>query len=530
MKLHKSLCGLFLAALTVCCLFGCQKSEEAQNGGTLTLSFTSNPDNLNPIVCCDSSAMPIFDLVFNTLLKLDEHLEPIPELAESWEVSEDGLIWLFQIRRGVLFHDGEELTAEDVAFTFSSIVDPKNQSPFASSYSMVESFQTQGKYMFKVVLKEPFVPLPALLYDISIVPADIFEEGNMDPAEFGGKPVGTGPFQFVDWREQEIELAANRKYFDGEPRLQKVIFNFYPDKNAAWSALMRAETDLVLDLSQDDYDVIKDDARFITYTYDSYYYYTMLFNLEDPLFSNRMVRTALDIAIDRRDLIESVLEGRGIQTTGPFFPGSWPYNSEIKPREYDPSSAIEILNDLGWYDYDGDRILEKAGEELRIDLLVDKGDLAKEHLAQRISWQLARIGVRTTVKLLDRKELFDEKLSPGKFQAVLLQFNAWVDPVKYFPRFWHSCNVGLMNFSRYQNPEVDRLIEMDRGVINPDERRHIYNRIHRLIFDDTPAVFLFFKQKLVGVSSRFGGVILSPLTFLASIKDWYQIKSKQERR
>jgi peptide/nickel transport system substrate-binding protein len=285
-----------------------------------------------------------------------------------------------------------------------------------------------------------------------------------------------------------------------------------------------------MDLSFEDRKIMENDPRFKTYHYLGVFYFTILFNLQDPLFADERLREALDLAVDRQEIISDALHGWAEETTGPFRPNTWPYNPEVTNSNYDPEKASAILSQLGWQDTDGDLILDREGQELGFAILADRGDLLKESVIQRIKWQLFKVGIRIEVEFLDQKELFQERLFPGRFQAALLQFNASIDPDKYTSFFWHSSRIGSWNFGSYRNPQVDRLIDLGRVTQDFEERRDIYHRIHALIAHDRPASFLFVRRIYFGISSRFEGIHPSPEIFYRSIKDWRMIKNKRERR
>ncbi len=521
--------GILISILAASFLFpGCRKAQSLY-GGTLVLSTFDEPAGFNPLFYFDTVSPNIGSLIFNTLVNIDEQLKYVPELAESWQVSEDGKTWDFTLRQGVKFHDGEELSAEDVVFTFRSLLDPANESPIASFYSILDQVEAMGPYRVRFRLKEPYSSFPYLLL-LEIIPAHLFFSGSTTSADFGRNPIGTGPFRFESWQAGGIVLSANLDYFEGRPFLDRVIVQSYPDRSQAWSALMQGEVDVVLDLDIEDYKILERDNRFQTYSYLEIFYHTLLFNLRDPLFAEPRIRRAVDLAINRKDLISGAINGWAVETTGPFRPGTWPYNPEVPKARYDPAQAVRILASLGWMDTDGDLILERGGEELAFTILADRGDLLKEAVARRIKWQLFQIGIRAEVELVDPEELFEERLFPGRFQAVLLQFNAGVDPDKFITYFWHSENIGSSNLAAYANPEVDNLIEVGRTSLDFEDREGIYRRIHSLIARDRPAVFLYVRKIFFATSARFDGINAAPELFYQSIKDWHINKSQQERR
>ena len=520
--------GILISILAASFLFPGCREEQSPYGGTLVLPTLDEPDGLNPLFYLDTVSPNIGSLIFNTLVNIDEQLEYVPELAESWQVSEDGRTWDFHLHEGVDFHDGEELSAEDVVFTFQSMLDPATESPLARHYSILEGVEAIGSRQVRFHLKAAYSPFLNLLI-LEIIPAHLFT-GSTTPEAFARNPVGTGPFLFESWDKGRVVLSANLDYFQGRPYLDRVIVEQYPDRSAAWSALMRGEVDVVTDLDLEDYRVLENDPRFGTYSYLEVFYHTLLFNLQDPLFSNPDIRRAVDLAVDRQDLIGEALDGWAVETTGPFRPGTWPYNPEIPGSRYDPAQAARILAGLGWEDTDGDLILERGGEELAFTILADRGDLLKEAAARRIKWQLFQVGIRVEVVLLFTAELFEERLFPGDFQAVLLQFNAGVDPDKFTRLFWNSENFGSSNLGFYRNPEVDRLIDSGRTSLDFEERKRLYRRIHTLIVRDRPAVFLYVRKIFFATSNKFDGINAAPELFYQSIKDWHIKESQKERR
>jgi peptide/nickel transport system substrate-binding protein len=517
-----------LLSLVNITLTGC-RDEQSRYGGTVVLSTFEEPSGFNPLFYLDTLSPNIGSLIFNTLVNINEQLEYVPELAESWEVSEDGRTWDFELRQDVEFHDGEKLDAEDAVFTFRTMLDPATESPLRVHYSIVENVEAVGDRRVRFHLGEPYSPFPYLLL-LEIMPSHVFTEGGTRFEEFARNPVGTGPFRLERWEQDRIVLSANEEYFEGRPYLDRVIVRWYADQSQAWSALMRGEADVVMDLELEDYRVLHKDPRFITYTYADVFYHTLLFNLRDPLFSNAELRRAIDLAVDREDLIHNALNGWGVETTGPFRPGTWPYEPEVPDARYDPAEASRILAGLGWRDSDGDSILEKDGEELAFTILADRGDLLKEAVARRIKWQLFRVGIRAEIELLPPTELFEQRLFPGDFQAVLLQFNAGVDPDKFLTYFWHSENIGTSNLGSYRNAEVDRLIGAGRTSLDFEERKQVYRRIHALMAQDRPALFLHVRKVLFATSARLEGINAAPELFYPSVKDWYINPSHEERR
>ncbi len=502
-----------LVLFTTCFLFGCSKESDGY-GGEVTIPVLNRIEGLHPLKdrSVENAAQ---QLIFNGLVDINESLEPSPSLAESWVVSDDGLYWDFSLRKDVRFHDGEPFTSDDVVFTLEEILNNPDEYSMSPLFGNIASVSAVDEHAVRITLTAPYAPLLQLLM-VEILPSHILQGGEAE--DFGRNPVGTGPFKFSSWDGDTITLAANDKYFEGRPYLDNVVLKHLPDKTAAWSELMQGKVSIVTDLDPEDYAVIDGDPRFTTYSYLDFFYYTVLLNNQDPLFGDRDIRRAISFGIDRKKLIEETLSGWGDTTTGPFIPGTWPYDENVTGG-YDPEKAVDLLDQAGWSDTDGDGLLDLAGEKLAFELLIDEGDVLKEGVAQSIKWQLFRIGIQVDVAYLDIQLLLRERLSPGNYQAAVLQFSAG-DPDSFTYLFWHSSRIGASNLARYSNPEVDRLIELGQTESDMAKRRAVYRGIHRLMAADTPSVFLFVRRIYMGATSRVEGFKAQPQLFFSSARDW----------
>jgi ABC-type transport system substrate-binding protein len=288
-------------------------------GGTVTIGHSSKPDIINPILTSDTISVDLMNLIFSSLVKFDGAQRPVPDLAKSWEVSKDGLVWTFFMRDGVEFHDGHPLTAQDVEFTYRSIMDRKNMSPMIERCGLVDRIETEGDYIFRVVLKHPFAPLIHRL-NREIVPKHLLENADLHNTPFNRHPVGSGPFKLVDWAEDDtITLDANREYFQkGRPILDSLIFKAYPDRKAALQAITRGRMDIALNLAASDLLFVSRRRPFRIYPALGASYYAIIFNLRDPIFRDIRARMALDYAIDRESMIKNQLKGYSRICTGPF--------------------------------------------------------------------------------------------------------------------------------------------------------------------------------------------------------------------
>ncbi len=331
-------------------------------------------------------AAAIANFFTDGLITFNAAKEVVPDLAESWDVSPDGLTWTFHLRKGVKFSDGTEMTADDVQFTYEQGTSPKYGNPYSDFLQVVRGFKAEGKYTFKVFSKSPYGALPTIM-SRPIVPKHCFLNEATEK-EYDKHRVGTGPFKLTEWRSGQLTFDANLDYFLGRPHLDRVVFKLFPDNKVAWASLLRGEADYVPEIDYEDYAVIKDDPRFSAYGYLDDFCCSLFFNNKDPLLSNRKIRQAISMAIDRKDLIDKVLQGGGLAANGPFKPGTWPYNPDPALQAYNPALAMKIFADLGWKNKNNEWVLEQSGQELKFKVAIFSGSSSEEMTAKRLQWQL----------------------------------------------------------------------------------------------------------------------------------------------
>jgi peptide/nickel transport system substrate-binding protein len=515
--------GLFLFSvffLTPILAYG----QEPARGGPVYCSYPSEPKNFNPDVRSQDASEFFSTLLFNALIKFNDRMEAVPDLAQSWETSPDGLEWKFHLRRNVLFHDGTELTASDVVETYKRFFGKRENLPSPAFERILKGYAAADRYTFVISLAEPYGPLLNLLGQ-SILPARLLQDERYMANDFNEHPIGTGPFRFEKRVPGEITFTVFDGYFEGKPRLGSVVFRLNPDNKKAWVSLMQGNLDVVRSLDYQEYAVTSRDPRFKTYQSAEPLCYSLLFNLKDPLLSQKEIRQAIAYAVDRDDIVEKSLSiGGGIAATGPFIPGNWPYNPNPSIQRFDLQRSREILAGLGWKDTDMDWILEKGNEKLAITILIDQGDAVKETAAKRLQWQLLQSGIRVDIEVVPLNEFLSKRVLPGKFQAILIQLNSAGDPDIAMSAFWHSSSIGALNISSYKNAEVDGLIEEGRRTSDQTKRTEIYRKLHKLIADDAPAVFLFYKSRFSAISVRIGGINPNAnLLKLTPSSQWYII-------
>ena len=494
-------------------------------GGTVAVGHSSKPDIINPILTSETISVDIMNLIFSSLVKFDVTQRPVPDLAQSWEVSSDGLVWTFSLRDDVKFHDGHPLTAHDVEFTYRAIMDPKNMSPMEERYGLIDKIETEGDYVFKATLKHPLAPLLSRLA-WPIAPRHLLENTDLRNTSFNRHPVGSGPFKLTEWmKDDTIVLDANREFFHKDrPVLDRLIFKAYPDRQTALRAITRGDMDIALDLTSSDLLSVSRRGAFRVYSAPGASYYAIIFNLEDPIFKDIKVRKALDHALDKNSIIANQLKGHSKICTGPFGVNSWAYNPQFQPNPYDTNRAEELLAQAGWRDTDNDGLLDKDGKPFKFVLTVPNLSDGLRRIALAIKAQFMKIGVKVELVNAD-----DTKLYNTQFQAILSMIITGADP-DYVHRSWHSESTD-MNLASYKNRFVDELLEKGRQTMDQEKRKAIYHKLHAAIHDDYPAIFLASGCEFIGSRYRFRDTkFSSPIHFLTTMKDWQIVSGQKENK
>lgn len=490
-------------------------------GGTLVWGTRNRPTIINPILTTYSVSSALMDVIFNALVRVDSEGKIVPDLAQRWDISEDGLIYTFYLRKGVLFHDGVELTAEDVKFTYDKIIEPETQSPYKSYFQLVKDFRVINPYAFRVVLKKPCF---YFIYRLTrkIAPKHLLENRDLKNTPFNFHPIGTGPFKFKQWKDDEIILEFNPDYYESRPYLDKVVIKTYPDSREVWNALLRGEVGYATFIEQEDYEFIKKDDSFKSFSIPCDYYYAVFYDLDDALLMDKRIREAIAFAVDRKRLIEEVAFGYGVDCFGPFYPESIGFNASVAPIEYNPQKAIDLLARAGWKQKNNHGILEKRGRELEIKVLVDaRSDIYKK-IIMFVRQELQKIGVKIKVKFYNHWDnLTKEFLIENKPQAHLKIFLA--KDIRDVEEHWLSKKPKRFNkLWIYENKKVDELFELGKITQDKEERKKIYQAMHKIIYEDQPACFLYFPFVFHAVSRKFEGVDEFFTLYMPhyTMKDW----------
>lgn len=534
----KTVCRFFLClVLGLFCLSGCgggtpsggggegkKLSEEPAFGDLLIEGSIGDASNLIPLLSSDATSHGVAGLVFNGLVKYDRNLNLTGDLAESWDISRDGLEITFHLRKNIRWHDGAPFTSADVLYTYRVTVDPSTPTAYAGDFLNVKTAEAPDPYTFRVTYGKPFAPALAS-WGAAILPRHLLEGKDITKSPLGRHPVGTGPFRFHEWvTGEKIVLDYNPDYFEGRPYLDGYILRIIPDLSTMFLEL-RAEGIDEMNLTPLQYRRQTDNAlfrkKYNKYRYSSFSYTYLGYNLKNPLFRDRRVRQAISYAVNKDEIIEGVLLGLGQEATGPFKPGSWAYNPRVKRYPFDPERSKALLAEAGWRDTDGDGKIDREGKPFVFEILTNQGNEVRAKCAEIIQRRLSAVGMEVKIRVVEWAAFINDFINKGRFDATLLGWTVTLDPDPY--DVWHSSKTkpGELNFISYVNPEVDELLEKGRGTFNQEERKRCYDRFQEILAEDQPYTFLFVPDALPAISSRIRGIDPAPIGIGYNIIRWY---------
>ena len=506
-------------------------SDEPAYGDTLIEGTIGEPSILIPMLAGDSASHNIAGLVYNGLVKYDTDLSVIGDLAESWDISKDGLVITFHLRKGVKWADGVEFTADDVMFGYKTIIDEKTPTAYSEDFRQVKKAEVLDRFTFRVTYEKPFAPALTTWGSLIILPKHLLEGKDITKTDFARNPIGLGPYKLSKWvPDQELILGSYKDYFEGRPYIDRYIYKRIPDPATMFLMLRAGEIDMMgltplQYTKQTETDYFR--KNFNKYRYPAFQYTHMAFNLKHPWFKDRRVRQAIAYAIDKSELVDVVLFGLGSPATGPYVPNTWPYNPEVKKYDYNPENARQLLKEAGWEDTDGDGLLDKGGRPFKFTVFTNTGNKLRENTATIIQWKLAQIGIKMEIRKLEWSTFINQFIDKKRFEAVILGWSISLDPDQY--DIWHSSKTREkeLNFISYSNPEVDELLEKGRRTFDINERKKAYFRIQEILAEEVPYIFLYVPDATVIISARVRGIKPSPIGISYNLPRWYVPKGLQ---
>jgi len=513
-----------------------RKTARPAHGDTLIEALLGDIQGLIPNITSDSASHTIGDLIYSGLVKRDGSLRLVGDLAESWTVSRDCRNMTFQLRKDVKWHDGRPFTADDVVFTYQAMVNPKTPTAYKEDFKAVESIEAVDAHTVRVRYARPYAKA-LQSWSTNMLPRHLLEsyvaEGRLREAPQNREsPVGTGPYRFKEWRTGEkVVLTANQDYYETGPYLSRLVYRIIPSQATIFLELKAKAIDSSGTLTalqykrQTDYPAFRRAYQKFRYPSSAYTYFG--FNLKDPRFADKRVRQAFAYAISKQELIEGVRLGLGREATGPYKPGTWVYNPNVKRYPHDLERARQLLAEAGWREKNGDGLLVKDGKPFTFTLMTNQGNDERKKIAELIQASLRELGVGVDIRILEWASFIKEYIKKRRFEAIVLGWGIGLDPDQY--EIWHSSKTGPddLNHISYANPEVDEMLERGRSSCLEDERKKYYDRLQEILAEDQPVVFLYFPDALPVVSTRVYGVVETPNGIGFNFTEWFVPRSLQ---
>ncbi|MFH0732414.1 MAG: peptide-binding protein [Candidatus Omnitrophota bacterium] len=520
-KLTKYKLPIILAAF----LFsGCGFQGEYPAASYIVTASIGDARSLIPMLATDTASAEICSVVYNGLVKYDKDINLVGDLAQSWEILDEGVRIIFHLRKDVKWHDGVGFSAKDVEFTYKKLIDPQVKTAYGGDFQKIKQLNIIDDYTVEVIYNEPHAPAISS-WGMPIIAYHLLKDEDLNTSKHARAPVGTGPYKFRKWiTGEKIELVSNSDYFEGSPRIDNYIYRIIPDNAGMFLELQAGGVD-IMDLTPLQYKRQTDTPffknNFNKYKYASFGYTYLGYNLKNEKFKDLRVRQALDFAVDKNELIDGVLLGLGRIDTGPFVPESWAYNPGVRPRPFDPEKAKELLKEAGWQDTDNDSCLDKDGQAFEFTIMVNQGNDSRAQAAQIIQKRLAQIGVKVKIKTVEWSVMITEFINKRRFEAVLMGWGLAREPDCF--DIWHSSKTkeGEFNFISYNNPEVDELLVKGRRIFDKPERAKIYHRVHEILYDEQPYMFLWIADSLPIVNKRIKGIEAAPAGIYHDFIHWY---------
>lgn len=519
-----------------------------QQGGVFVEASGADASILNPILQSDNASYTVVQHLFPALLGEDPFTgEVVPtDLAESWEVSEDGLTWTFHLRDNIKWSDGDPVDAADFKFTYEAIASDKLDSPRKYITDQIKSIETPDPQTVIVTFNEVRCDsLPNL--GLGLLPSHLYKGDFSDIMEnkFNDAPqVSAGPLKFKEWlRDDHVALERNADYWKGAVHMDGWIFKTVPDPGARLGQLQSGEVDLI-EAQPEQLTTIELDPNLKLFKYKDDGYNYIALNLANPknpqpgqdeqgnlieqdphpILGDLNVRQAIAYSLDYDAIINQVFLGQGYRITANVLPAvEWAYDDTLEPYPYDPDRAKQLLEKAGWVDSDGDGVREKEGQKLALTLLTNAGNTVREDLGVLAQDQLKQVGFDITFEAIEFGTLL-EQFDNQTFDMVIIGWTG-LGPDPNDDAFWHTLyDVPGSGFNTvsYHNPEVDKLLEQAVSVPGCDtaKRAPLYKQIQQTIHDDVPYVFISGRIGNTAYSTRWQGINPGPWIFYHNIEQF----------
>lgn len=489
----KSVLAGFVILLGLAVHGGASLAEQA-----IRIGVTEDPNTLDPARTNNGVGHNVAYMIYSGLTYYGPDLSVKPDLAVSWESSDDLKQWTFHLRQDVRFQDGREFSADDVVATVERLSDKAVGSVLRVNFDIIDKTEVIDKHTLRFTLKIPYAPFPALFAQYQ---AKIINKGNVD--KLATNPIGTGPFKFVEYLPGDrVVLAKNPDYYlSDEPKLDKVVLRIVPDYTALSVALKSGDLDLVWDLPPEQIDAIRGNADVAIQEVPTGTWWSITLDNSTPPFNDVRVRQAFAKLVDKTQFTDIATFGHGSPTHSPVPPTSAYFAKDMPFPEADYEGAKKLLAEAG---------IDPAGLKLTMWSPANFTQLTRLSIALRDSAQ--KIGITIDVQEVPPDKFFDE--IEGKVPlATDIFFNRVVPDLMTYSWF-HSTGTWNNQLWHFSDPEVDKVLDEARRVSDPEQQKQLYIRLQQLIDEKVPGIIVFNSNHADGVSKKIQNFEISPTVLL----------------
>lgn len=474
---------------------GASAAKKSHHDKVLRYDVNAPFTSLYPAAVKASGSTHIFPLLYSYLFVPDINGELSPDLSVKWTFEADKRQWTIHLRNDARFHNNKPVTANDVRFSLELFLKRRNPVPNTSIDRIIAT--TDKVLTIRLIRDDPLILYK--LWNIEIVPHTDIEKSDNNMS-----PIGSGPFKFAHRQgDQMVTLEANPQYYGGPPALERIVFHYQPDREKAWTRLLGGATDIAQEIAPDNYSIVQHyKDRFHLNTYTLNYYTILLYNTHDPLFSNPKVRKALTMGIDRKYIVNHILNGFGRIATGPMGLASPFHDPGNTPLPFDPARALQLLNQAGWFPDESGR-LKKNDKPFEFTIMLFKENQIEKEVARFIQLCLYNLGINTVVRALDYEEIKDSYYQTSQFQAVLTELNSIYHNPDFIKKHWSQGDHGKAYAGCFNHLKVNHLIEDSFTTKDPSKQKALLRELDLLIATLQPGTFLFQKTALDAMSRRF---------------------------
>lgn len=469
------------ASLVVAALGLALATGAALAGGTLKIGRDQDSTTFDPILISQNADLWVIINANGMLVRNNFDGTAVePDLAESWEISDDGMVYTFRLRDGIKFSDGTPVKASDVKFSLERLRDTP-EAVFGAMYEPMKSVETPDDRTVVITLSKPTAPFItfAALFAAAVLPEDYVKNRY---EEFLEKPIGAGAFRIVEWKRGEyVALEKNEYYWEApdKPKLDRVEWHYIPNDNTRILKLQAGEIDAMIFVPFNRIEELQQDPNLAVRLDPSTREDHMLINHSRPPLDDVRVRQAICNAVDLAAIVQAVTFGFGKAANSYIPAGGMFYNADQKPCAYDPQKAKQLLADAGVSD-------------LSLKLLISSGDVPQEQMSVLIQAQLAKVGIKVEIEKQEVGQAWESAVAGDFDLAINYWTNDIIDPDQKTSFSLYGDEANLSYFTRYKNPEVTRLIDEGRTELDPAKRKDIYYEIQAIAKQDVHWVDLYY--------------------------------------